>query len=191
MGPAKGEQFNPSKTSMVFRNMGNLLLGDSSSQPRGPQVGGGRTTGQAYNQGTSDSISQFLKQYGGRNESQKSPQIKKLFNDSEAPGKFAATRQGQTLKSSDLHADLNPRVDKSFNLESLINKNEERLKFLDKYRGLESIDEQYERTNDSKGPGQFQMARKEAQNFSPPNQDQQLGTSQDLDHLDQIINKYK
>lgn len=188
----KTVNFNPSKTSMVFRNMGNMMLQSSAGQPGHAHIASRPLDDHTRNlNGTNDSIGNFMRQFGGKLDSTQSPPMKSWMKDSLAPVRANKNAAFSTPNMVDASADFKPRIDQSINLDSLISKNEERLRFLEKYRGLESIDEQLEGTTQTVKPHMIANNKLPSRAASRGIADQSLGDSQGLDNLEDIINKYK
>jgi hypothetical protein len=219
--PARQQQYNPSKTSNLFRNAGNMMMdGTTEFQPLKQNNGLKGTANYGSALGMGDSVDQIMLRYNGAGGPSK--RAGQYMNSPPGHGKGAGNRDsfeltglGQTTGSvvpGGLHGDSTSNRN-SFDIDKLISKNDERMKLLDKYKGLqmESIDEGFEGTNESmafKGKvGKSKIPKASYLNDSaaiksPPGLKESktdmlaggLGNNSmaaDFDNLDAIINKYK
>lgn len=193
MRPSGGEKFNPSKTSTVFRNMGHLLLDDQTGTRQLPSVGNNWQMDQTKNYGTGDTIGMIMKQYRGNNDSMSSPHLAKNFGlNTEKSYMNDMSRPGGGMMDSKMSRGSLTHPGKSLDIDQLITKNEERLKFLDKYKGLESIDEGIERANEKyEFNNELPTLGKGIDQRGNENFGQNLSGYSEIDNLDAIISKYK
>lgn len=179
----KGFAFNASKTSTVFRNMGNFMLEDSNAQQK-PNFNHEVALRNNNNKRgvTGDSIGEFMRQYAGKTDDNPSTTYKTPMNFDHSKPKSSFNMIGDSDP-------LKPRVDQSFNLDSLINKNDERLRFLEKFKALDSVDGPLEQTKEARLLAtDHEGLPTSNENFQRP---PALNASHQFDHLEDIISKYK